>query len=134
MPFQSLREFLAKAEQQGQLLRISEEVRPEPDIRTIAYAAAKVPQGPVVLFEKIQGYGDKKVVMNVHGSWENHALSFDLPKDTKPKDQFIEIARRWDRYPVPPVRVEKAPVKDVIIDRDISKHISNQLCYFSIFN
>lgn len=120
MPFQSLREFLAKAEQEGQLLRISEEVRPEPDIRAIAYAAAKVPQGPVVLFEKIQGYGDKKVVMNVHGSWQNHALSFDLPKDTKPKDQFIEIARRWDRYPVPPVRVEKAPVKDVIIDRDIS--------------
>ena len=45
MAFSSLRDFLAKAEQEGQLLRITEEVRPEPDIRAIAYAAAKVPRG-----------------------------------------------------------------------------------------
>ena len=120
MPFQSLREFLAKAEEQGQLLRIAEEVRPEPDIRAIACAATKVPKGPIVLFEKIRGYRDKQIAMNVHGSWENHALAFDLPKDTKPKDQFLEIARRWDRYPIPPRRVATAPVKEVIIDRDVS--------------
>jgi UbiD family decarboxylase len=120
MPFGSLREFLAKAEAEGQLLRIAEEVRPEPDIRAIACAAARVPQGPVVLFEKIQGYRDKQVVMNVHGSWQNHALAFDLPKNTKLQDQFHEIARRWERYPVPATRVTQAPVKEVVIDRDVS--------------
>lgn len=120
MPFASLREFLAEAEEQGQLLRIAEEVRPEPDIRAIACAAAKVPRGPVVLFEKIQGYRDKKIAMNVHGSWQNHALAFDLPKNTPLKEQFHEIARRWDRYPVPPQRVAAAPVKEVIIDKDVS--------------
>ncbi len=120
MAFSSLRDFLAKAEQEGQLLRITEEVRPEPDIRAIAYAAAKVPHGPVVLFEKIHGYRDKQIVMNVHGSWENHALSFGLPRTATTKEQFEEIARRWDRYPVPARRVATSPVKEVIIDRDIS--------------
>lgn len=120
MPYGSLRDFLAKAEEEGQLLRIKEEVRAEQDLRPIACAAGKVPQGPVVVFEKIQGYRDKKIVVNVHGSWENHALSFGLPKSARAKEQFDEIARRWDSYPVPAKRVSSAPVKEVIIDRNLS--------------
>ena len=120
MAYDSLRDFLVKAEEEGQLLRIKEEVRPEPDIRAIACAASKVPRGPVILFEKIQGYRDKKVVMNVHGSWENHALTLNLPKTTKEKEQFREIIRRWDRYPVPPKRVRSAPLKEMIVDRNLS--------------
>jgi 4-hydroxybenzoate decarboxylase len=120
MPYGSLRDFLIKAEEEGQLLRIREEVRPEPDIRAIACAASKVPRGPVILFEKIQGYRDKKVVMNVHGSWENHALTLDLPKTTQVKEQFYEIVRRWDRYPVAPKRVENASLKEVIINKNLS--------------
>jgi len=120
MPYDSLRDFLSKAEDEGQLLRIKEEVRPEPDIRAAAYAASKIPGGPVLLFEKIQGYRDKQVAMNIHGSWENHALTFDLPKNTKVKEQFREIVKRWDRYPVPPKRVGDAPVKEVILDKDFS--------------
>src|SRR3990172_7883037 len=101
MPYGSLREFLARLEKEGQLVRIKEEVRPEPDIRAASCAAAKVPGGPAILFEKIEGYRDKQVVMNAHGSWENHALAFDLPKKTPVMQQFREIARRWDGYPVP---------------------------------
>jgi 4-hydroxybenzoate decarboxylase len=120
MPHASLRDFLRIAEENGQLLRIKEEVRPEPDIRTIACAAARTPGGPAVVFEKIQGYRDKQVVMNVHGSWENHALTLDLPKKTPVKEQFKEILRRWERYPVPPRRVAHAPVKEVIVGKGLS--------------
>ena len=120
MPYGSLREFLARLEKEGQLVRIKEEVRPEPDIRAASCAAAKVPGGPAILFEKIEGYRDKQVVMNAHGSWENHALAFDLPKKTPVMQQFREIARRWDGYPVPARRVTEAPVKEVIIDKEVS--------------
>ena len=120
MPYGSLRDFLVKAEAEGQLLRIKEEVRPEPDIRAAACAASKMEGGPVLLFEKIQGYRDKHVAMNVHGSWENHALALDLPKNTRVKEQFHEIVRRWDRFPIPPKRVDTAPVKEVILDKNIS--------------
>ena len=115
MPHASLRDFLRVAEANGQLLRIREQVRPEPDIRSIACAAARTPGGPAVLFEKIHGYPDKQVVMNVHGSWENHALMLDLPKKTGIKEQFQEIVRRWQRYPIAPRKVAEAPVKEVIL-------------------
>ena len=120
MPYKDLREFLAKLEEEGQLLRIKEEVRPEPDIRTIACAAVKSPRGPAVLFEKIQGYPDKKIAMNVHGSWPNHALSLGMPKHTGVKDQFHEILQRWDRYPIQPKRVDRAPVKEVVLTKNFS--------------
>jgi vanillate/4-hydroxybenzoate decarboxylase subunit C len=120
MPFDSIRSFLEKAEAEGQLLRIKEEVRLEPDIRTIACAATKMPGGPVVLFEKVHGYADKQVVMNVHGSFQNHALMLGLPKETSLKEQFHELVNRWDRYPIPPVRVSDAPCKEVIINKNPS--------------
>lgn len=120
MPYRSLRDFLAKAEAEGQLVRIKEQVLPEPDIRAAACAAGRLPGGPVLLFEHIRGYGDKQVAMNVHGSWQNHALMLDLPKETDLKAQFHEFSKRWDRYPVPPKRVEDAPLKEVIIDKNPS--------------
>jgi vanillate/4-hydroxybenzoate decarboxylase subunit C len=120
MPYRSLRDFLAKAEAEGQLVRIKEQVLPEPDIRAAACAAGRLPGGPVLLFEHIRGYGDKQVAMNVHGSWQNHALMLDLPKETDLKAQFHEFSKRWDRYPVPPKRVGNAPLKEVIIDKNPS--------------
>lgn len=120
MPYASLRDFLDKAEQEGQLLRIAEEVRLEPDIRTIACAAGKMPGGPAIVFEKVRGYADKKIVMNVHGSWENHALTLDLAKNTPVREQFREIVKRWARYPIPAKRVASGPVKEVVLDRGFS--------------
>ena len=120
MPFNSLRAFLDKAETEGQLVRIKEKVKLEPDIRAAACAAAKMAEGPALLFEKIDGYANKKVAVNIHGSFQNHALMLDLPKETGLKAQFQELVRRWDRYPIPPKRVSDAPLKEVIIDRNPS--------------
>jgi|LAHU01.1.fsa_nt_gb UbiD family decarboxylase len=117
MPYRSLRDFIARLETEGQLVRIKETVRPEPDIRAAACAAAKMVSGPALLFERIEGYGDKQVAMNVHGSSQNHALMLDLPKDTSLKAQFHELVRRFDRYPVQSVRVNDAPLKEVIVDK-----------------
>jgi 4-hydroxybenzoate decarboxylase len=117
MPYRSLRDFIARLETEGQVVRIKETVRPEPDIRAAACAAVKMPAGPALLFERIEGYGDKQVAMNVHGSPQNHALMLDLPRDTGLKAQFHELVRRFDRYPVQPVRVSDAPLKEVVVDK-----------------
>jgi 4-hydroxybenzoate decarboxylase len=111
---------LAKIEEEGQLVRVRETVKPEPDIRAAACAAAKMPSGPAVLFERIEGCGKRQVATNVHGSFQNHALMLDLPKETGPKAQFHELVRRFDRYPVPPRRVGDAPLKEVIIDKNVN--------------
>ena len=120
MAYNSLRDFLRRLEEEGQLLRIKEEVSLEPDVRTIACAATKSATGPAILFEKLRGYPDKQIAMNVHGSWANHALSLEMPKHTPVKAQFFEILRRWDRYPIKPKRITNAPVKEVILRDDFS--------------
>ena len=120
--YEGLREFLQTLEEEGQLVRVTEEVNPEPDIASAGRAAANMKgNAPAILFENIKGYKGK-VVTNVHGSWANHALMMGMPKDTSTKDQFFELNRRWDKYPVKPIIVDRedAPCKENVMDEDIN--------------
>ena len=121
----SLREFLQVLEEEEMLLRVTEEVSPEPDIGAAGRAAANSAWKPAVYFEKIKGY-TTPVVTNVHGSWKSHALMLGMDKDTPVKEQFFELNRRWDKYPVEPVIVkrEEAPCKENIITENIDLPIS----------
>lgn len=120
MPYRDLRDFLTRLESEGQLLKIGKEVLPEPDIGAAAYAAGQMPNGPAILFERIKGYDRKKVVMNVHGSWMNYALMLDLPMDTPLRQLFHELVKKSDRFPVPPKIVDRAPLKETILTKNIN--------------
>ncbi len=115
--FPDLRSFLDKLEQEGQLVHYTDEVLPEPDIRAILRAAADLgPSGPAVMFHRIRGYGDRKLVAGVHGSWANHALMLGMPKTATLKDQFYELDRRWDATEGELRWVDKAPCQEVVLD------------------
>jgi vanillate/4-hydroxybenzoate decarboxylase subunit C len=120
MPYNDLRQFLAKLESEGQLLRIEKEVLPEPDIGAAACAAGQIPNGPAVLFEKIKGYARKQVAVNVHGSWMNYALMLDLPMETPLGQLFHELVKKSERFPIPPKVVDWAPLKETILTKDIN--------------
>ena len=119
--YKDLREFLVTLEAEGQLVRVKDEVSPEPDIGAAGRAAANLKNSPAVLFEKVKGY-KYSVVTNVHGSWQNHALMMGMPKDTPVKEQFFELNRRWDKFPVPPKVVARkdAPCKENVINENIN--------------
>ena len=119
--YKDLREFLVTLEEEGQLIRVKEEVDPEPDIGAAGRACANMDKKPAVLFEKVKGF-KYSVVTNVHGSWANHALMLGMPKDTSVKDQFYELNRRWDKFPVPPVILprEKAACKENTVTENIN--------------
>jgi len=117
--YKDLRGFLKKLEEENQLIRITEEVMPEPDLSAIGKAAPGMENGPAVIIENIKGYKNS-VALNVHGSWQNHALMLGLPKDTTIKAQFFELNKRWSEYPIKPIWVENAPVKEVKIEKDIN--------------
>ena len=120
--YEGLREFLQTLEEEGQLVRIKDEVMPEPDIGAAGRAAANMKgNAPAILFEKIKGYKGK-VVTNVHGSWANHALMMGMQKDATTKEQFFELNRRWDKYPVEPevVAREDATCKENVVDANIN--------------
>ncbi|HEX4222406.1 MAG TPA: non-oxidative hydroxyarylic acid decarboxylases subunit C [Pseudonocardiaceae bacterium] len=110
MPYDDLRGFLRTLEEHGQLLRITEEVRPEPDVAAAANAAARLGDAsPALYFDNIAGFTSARIAMNVHGSWANHALALELPKETGTEEQVREFIRRWDRFPVPPLWREDPP-------------------------
>lgn len=111
--YKDLRSFLSTLEENGQLVRIKDEINPEPDIAAAGRAAANLENGPAVFFENIKGY-PYSAVTNVHGSWANHALMLGMPKTASTKEQFNEINRRWNRFPVKPEILlrEQAPCKE----------------------
>jgi vanillate/4-hydroxybenzoate decarboxylase subunit C len=119
--YQDLREFLSVLEQERQLLHITEPVSLEPDLAAAACALTQLGEGsPAIHFDKIAGYTSAQVVMNVHGSWPNHALALGMDKDAPLRDQFFEFVRRFQQYPGELRRVASAPWQEVVVDKDVN--------------
>ena len=119
MGFNDLRSYLAQLEKEGQLVTFSEEILPEPDIRGIARGSADVgPTGPAVIVDNVIGHKGKKIAINVHGSWANHAVMMGMPKTTSLKEQFYELADRWDSYPGEIKWVDDAPCQECTVEGD----------------
>ncbi|MGW1894949.1 non-oxidative hydroxyarylic acid decarboxylases subunit C [Streptomyces sp. NPDC002004] len=113
MAYDDLRGFLDTLRKEGRLLHIRDEVLPEPDLAAAANAAGRIGEGaPALYFDNVTGFHDARIVMNVHGSWRNHALALGLPPGTPVRDQVEEFARRWDDFPVAPERREDAPWRE----------------------
>jgi UbiD family decarboxylase len=87
----TLRDFLAVLEQHKQLLRIHNEVCLEPDLGAAACALTQMgTTSPAVIFDAVHGYRAAQVVLNVHGSWPNHALAM-LPSLINPAKLASEV-------------------------------------------
>lgn len=110
MPYDDLRGFLDALDKEGQLLRITDEVLPEPDIAAAANAAPRLGDtAPALFFDNVKGFTNARIAMNVHGSWANHALALGLPKETGAREQVAEFVRRWEAFPVEPEWRENPP-------------------------
>ena len=119
MPYDDFRSFLTTLDEQGQLLRITEEVAPEPDLGAAANAAARLgDKAPALYFDNVTGFTDPRIALNVHGSWVNHALAMELPPHTPVKDQVAEFVRRWERFPVPAERRDDPPWAENVVEGD----------------
>src|SRR5215475_11711588 len=119
--YQDLREFLSMLEPQQQLLRVTEQINFEPDLAAAACALTKIGETVrAIQFNKIAGCTDAQVVMNVHGSWPNHALVLDMDKNASMREQFFEFVRRFQQYPGELERVTSAPWQEVVVEKNIN--------------
>lgn len=131
--FDSLRDFLAELEENGQLLIIREHVAPEPDLGAAGCAANEIGENaPALLFEKVLGFSDARVALNIHGSWPNHALMLGLDKDTPSKTQFFEFVRRYEAFPGEVEYMDDAPWQECLFDRREDINLFEQLPLFRI--
>lgn len=103
MAYDDLRGFLQTLEREGQLLRISDELNPEPDLAAAANAACRLGDAaPALYFDNVRGFTNARIAMNVHGSWANHALALGMDKTSSTRAQVDEFIRRWAKFPVKP--------------------------------
>lgn len=110
MSYDDLRSFLSALDEQGQLLRVTDQVKPEPDVAAAANAVCRMgDQAPALYFDNVAGFTNARIAMNVHGSWANHALALGMPASTSTKEQVDEFIRRWDAFPVPAVKRDDPP-------------------------
>jgi UbiD family decarboxylase len=108
--YDDLRSFLDTLDRGGQLLRISDELDPEPDLAAAANAACRLGDtAPALYFDNVRGFTNARIAMNVHGSWANHALALGMDKTSSTRDQVDEFIRRWAKFPVKPCYRDDPP-------------------------
>jgi vanillate/4-hydroxybenzoate decarboxylase subunit C len=122
MAYDDLRSFLQTLDEHGQLLRITEEVLPEPDIAAAANAACRLGDAaPALYFDDVRGFTSARIAMNVHGSWANHALALGMDMASSTKDQVDEFIRRWAKFPIEPEWRENPPwAENTVAGEDIN--------------
>ncbi|MDH5761446.1 MAG: menaquinone biosynthesis decarboxylase [Nitrospinota bacterium] len=95
MNYESLKEFIARLESEGELVRITEPVSPVLEITEITDRVSKSPDGgKALLFENVEG-SSMPVLINAFGSWRRIQMALgvsSLEKIAREIERFIKIA------------------------------------------
>jgi UbiD family decarboxylase len=119
MAYQSMREWIAKLEEEGELKRVTAEVDWNLELGAIARRVADM-EGPALLFENIKGCHDtrcRKLFLGGPGSRQRVALALGLPKETGYKE-MVEFVKNRLETRVETVKVASGPVKENIVRGD----------------
>ena len=121
MPMNDFREFLKVLEENGELLKISEEIDPRFEVGGINRLAV-LNRGPALLFEHIKG-SPAPVATFTFGSQRRINLAFGTESQQQTVEKYLEALGR-DR--IPPVLVDSGPCKENILrDPDLTRDIPN---------
>jgi len=115
-PIQDLREWLARVEEIGELIRVKQPVDRDEEMSAIAYLLAKQQPSPAVLFERASGFDKSPIgaqlLWNVLGpSIKRIALTLEEPADT-PTVELIRRCKNKLKQRIPPSEIpaDKAPI------------------------
>ena len=111
MAYQDLRDFLQALDQEGELLKIGNELSTKFELSA---ALKLVNDGPAVMFENVIDHPGKKVVGNVLGSRQRVARLMGVPLEGLTQS-FIDRKGKE----IAPIIVDGGPVKEVIIKEGI---------------
>ncbi|MFL5083532.1 MAG: UbiD family decarboxylase [Xanthobacteraceae bacterium] len=118
-PHTDLREFIARADSAGELLRVKG-AAPELEVGTLAEIASHArPEPPAILFEDVPGYPKgMRLLSGATNSAKRLAIALGFPVPSHPLDVVRAYRDRMKTHqPIPPKVVSKGPVLDNV-DRD----------------
>jgi 4-hydroxy-3-polyprenylbenzoate decarboxylase len=116
-----LRDWLARAEEMGELRRITEEVEPIEEMGAITYMVGKRIGSPALLFENIRGYDKRyRSLWNLLSSSNNRiAMTLGMEPNRPPMELIQEARGRLGRR-IPPREIDPkdAPVNEIVLTGD----------------
>jgi len=123
-PIQDLREWLARVEHIGELVRVKKAVNRDEEMSAISYLVAKQPQSPAVLFERASGFENSpigaRLLWNILGpSLKRVALTLEEPEDTPAVDLIRRVKEKLKKRLAPQeVPSKHAPVYENTLTGD----------------
>jgi len=115
-PIQDLREWLARADEIGELVRVNKPVDRDEEMSAISYLVAKQTPSPAVLFERASGFDNSPIgaqlLWNVLGpSIRRIALTLEEPADTPTVELIRRVKDKLKRRILPrEIPAAKAPL------------------------
>lgn len=121
MPFRDLRSFLDALEEQGELMRITEQIEPKFEVGAINRLLV-LQRGPAALFENIKN-SPAPVATFLFGSQKRIDIAFGTENQEQTVKKYLKaLESDWPK----PVVVETGPCKENIIkDPDLTRDIPN---------
>ena len=105
--FEDIRSFLTYLENQGQLLRVKDEVGIKYEIAAGMRKTSDI-EGPALLFENIKGYPSWRVLGGLFATRKLVALGLGVPRE-----QMLERYLTLEDKRIPPEIVSSAPCKEI---------------------
>ena len=119
--WRDLREWIALAEQRGQLHRIAVEVDPIEELAAITYMRTRDEKAPALLFETFRDnpFGARVLSNMLGNSRERYALTLGLDPEMS-IEALVDATRKLMKTRIPPVMIapEQAPVNEIILTGD----------------
>ncbi len=115
-PIQDLRQWLARVEEIGELVRVTKPVNRDEEMSGIGYLLAKQARSPAVLFEQASGFENSsiptKLLWNILGpSLKRIALTLEEPVDTPTMELITRVKDKLKRRIEPnEIPAEEAPI------------------------
>src|SRR5215216_6675817 len=121
-PHADLREFIARADSAGELLRVKG-AAPELEVGTLAEIVSHArPEPPAILFEDVPGYPKgMRLLSGATNSAKRLAITLGFPVPSHPLDVVRAYRDRMKAHkPLPPRTVREGPVLQNVIKSDIN--------------
>src|SRR2546421_5211636 len=129
MAYRDLRDYLSTLERRGKLHHVKKEVDADWEVTAVMRRVfQRIPPAsrPAMMFERFKGFSMPLVAGVLGASPEVYALSLQTTVD--------KIADKWadaQTKPIPPVRVNRGPVKDVVLRGDQADITKLPLCIWT---
>jgi len=122
--YKNLREFMEVLEDQGDLIRIKDEVNPSYEVAAYVRKSSDV-EGPAILFEKVQGT-NMKVLGGLFGAKRRVLQSLELDE----KNLLTNYLKKEGTV-IMPRNVDKAPSQEIVLTgNDIDLYSLPQIIHF----